>query len=123
MNHHAPIKLLDSGDILGNIWFDDEDLTATSDGVVSDPDITFTGITTNGDEDEDSLTLANPDTDNSLKVFMLKSKGHANDSVNITPANLIGGTKIVFDTLGQGCIMAHHSGYWVIVANNGGVIS
>jgi len=120
MNHHAGFKLLDTGQ---NIWNDDEDLTATSEGVAADPDICFTAITTNGDEDEDSLTLANPTTDNSLKVFVYKSHGHANDSVNITPANLIGGTKITFADLGMGCIMAHHSGYWVIVANNGGVIS
>lgn len=120
MNHHAPFKLLDSG---GNLWFDQEDLTATSEGVAADPDITFTAISTNGDEDEDSITVGTPDTDNSLKVFMLKAKAHTNDTVNVTPANLIGGTKILFNASGQGCIMARHSGYWVIVANNGGVIS
>jgi len=103
MNHHAGFKLLDTGQ---NIWNDDENLTATSEGVAADPDICFTAITTNGDEDEDSLTLANPTTDNSLKVFVYKSHGHANDSVNITPANLIGGTKITFADLGMGCIMA-----------------
>ncbi len=120
MFHHSPIKLESSGD---NIWYDQEDLTATSEGVAADPDITFCAITSNGDEDEDSITLANANTDNSLKVFLFKSRAHANDTVNVTPANLIGGTKIVFNAAGQGCIMAYHSGYWVIVANNGGTVS
>jgi len=58
-----------------------------------------------------------------LKVVVYKANGNAGDTVELTPANFLGGTKITFDTPGQGCILVFHGGYWVCCGNNGGVIS
>lgn len=117
-NQHSEVDLSDSS--LNEI--SQEDITATSGGVAADTTKTVTAFSSNGDQDEDSITLANASY-TAIKYFLFKSRADASDTVSITPANLIGGTKITFNTAGEGCAMVFHSGYWVIVANNGGTIS
>lgn len=85
-----------------------------------------TKVTTNGDSDEDNVTLA-AGVNGQIKMFSIVAVGNVADSVKITPASLIGGTQITFaaNPLGLGCIMVYDSGVagWIIVGNNGGVIS
>jgi hypothetical protein len=84
-----------------------------------------TEITTDGDSDEDALTLADGVTVGQIKVFVVKAVGNAADSVKITPATMLGGTKITFGAspLGKGCVMQWTSVGWVVVGNNGGTIA
>lgn len=101
-------------------------VTATSTGVVVALTSTIVHITTNGDSDEDALTLADG-VDGQIIMFAVISVGNAADSVKITPASMIGGTKITFPAspLGLGCIMQYDAGAdgWTVVGNNGGVIA
>lgn len=85
-----------------------------------------TEITTNGDSDEDNVTLA-AGVDGQIKMFSVVAVGNVADSIKITPASLIGGSQITFaaNPLGLGCIMVYDSGVagWIIVGNNGGTVS
>jgi hypothetical protein len=101
-----------------------ESITATSDGVAASLSTVGTHITTNGDEDLDNVTLADG-TVGQIKQFAIKAVGHANDSVKITPATMVGGTQITFaaSPIGLGCIMEYTSAGWVVIGNNGGTIA
>lgn len=88
-------------------------LTHTMSFLVSDGDT---------DNDEDTVSLANG-TVGAVKYFTYKTNTDGGDSVNVTPATMAGGSKITFDTAGEGCIMVFDGTSWVVVANNGGVIS
>jgi len=101
-------------------------ITATSETVAASVATVITEITTNGDADLDDVSLANG-VDGQIKIFSIVAVGNVADSVKITPASMVGGTQITFGAspLGLGCIMCYDSGVggWVVVANNGGVIS
>ena len=101
-------------------------VAATSEGVAIPVTATVVHITTNGDSDEDALTLADG-VDGQLMFFAVVAVGNASDSVKITPASMIGGTKITFaaDPLGLGCIMQYDLGAdgWTVVGNNGGTVA
>lgn len=101
-----------------------DSITATSEGVAAALTTVQTHITTNGDEDLDNVTLSNG-TEGQVKIFAVKAVGHANDSVKITPATMVGGTQITFGAspLGLGCSMVYTSAGWVVTGNNGGVIA
>ena len=104
-----------------------ESITATSSGVAANVDKVFTVINTNGDGDEDNVTLANPSGTNvGYKVFMVNVT--SGDTLKITPASLAGSnTKISFAdaSRNKGCILAWDQAdeSWVIVGNNGGTIA
>jgi len=101
-------------------------VTGASGGVAVAVTSTVVHITTNGDSDEDALTLVDG-VDGQLMYFSVIAVGNASDSVKITPASMIGGTKITFaaNPLGLGCIMQYDAGAdgWTVVGNNGGTIS
>jgi len=74
------------------------------------------------DTDEDTVALANG-TAGQIKMFVYLTDTDTGDSVNVTPTTGLGFTKIVFDTVGEGCSMIYTASGWAIVSNNGGVIS
>lgn len=102
-----------------------DEITATDAGVAASLTTVNTEVTTNGDSDLDNVTLANG-TSGQVKHIYCVAVGNAADSFKITPANMVGGTQITFaaNPLGLGCtlVYADNEG-WVVVANNGGVIS
>jgi len=101
-----------------------ESITATSDGEAASLLTLTTLITTNGDEDEDNVTLADG-VAGQIKIFAVIAEGNAADTVKITPANYAGGTQITFGAtpVGEGCIMVFDGTNWTVVANNGGTES
>ena len=101
-----------------------EAITATSETVVASLATINTDITTNGDSDEDNVSLANG-TVGQIKIFAICAVGNVADSVKITPATMVGGTQITFaaNPLGLGCILKYSASGWVVVGNNGGTIS
>lgn len=100
-----------------------EVLTSVSAGVAASLLVTTTLITTNGDTDEDNVTLADGYA-GQIKIFTVSVETAGGDSVKVTPANLNGGTQITFDgAVGDGCIMIFDGTNWNIVANNGGTIA
>lgn len=103
---------------------DVESITATSGGVAADLNTTTTLITTNGDQDEDNVTLADGQV-GQIKKFAVIAEGDAADTIKITPANLNGGTQITFSAtpVGEGCEMLFDGTAWNITSNNGGTIA
>ena len=101
-------------------------ITAVSAGTAASILTVVTEITTNGDMDEDDVTLADG-IDGQIKIFAVVVSGDSTDSVKITPANMIGGSKITFaaDPIGLGCMMVFDSGAggWCVVGNNGGTVA
>ena len=87
---------------------------------------TVTTIDTDGTPGLDRVTLANG-TNGQKKIFYIIGIGHANDSLEIVPASMIGGTQITFgaNCLGKGCEMMYNSTVpgWGVTGNNGGVIA
>jgi hypothetical protein len=102
-----------------------EEITATSAGVAASLAMVCTEVTTNGDADLDNVTLANG-ISGQLKHIYCVVLGNVGDTWKITPATMCGGTQITFSagTAGEGCILryADNEG-WVVVGNNGGVIT
>ncbi len=102
-----------------------DEITATAGGVAASLLTEATEITTDGGAALDSVTLANGYS-GQIKRFIVVAVGNAGDSVDITPATMVGGTQITFaaNPIGLGCIMqyADNEG-WVVVANNGGTIA
>ena len=100
-----------------------ESLTVESGGTAASVTQVVSFITTNGDGDEDAVTLADG-TIGQVKIFVSAVEGAGGDSYKITPAHMNGGTKITFDgTVGDGCTMIFDGTSWNIVSNNGGTIS
>lgn len=107
----------------GGLNYSWEDLTATDAGVAASLTVVSTFITTNGDTDEDNVTLADG-IKGQIKTFVVTVEGAGGDSVKVTPANLNGGTQITFDgTVGDGCTMQFDGTNWNIISNNGGTIA
>ncbi len=100
-------------------------VAAASEGVAALATSLVSAITTDGQADENAVTLANGGTVGQLKVFVVNIVGNAGDSVKITPATMLGGTKITFGAspLGKGCIFCWTAAGWVVVGNNGGTIA
>jgi len=109
--------------VSGQIYFGDEDITASVAGVAASIDVLTTGITTDGLGGLSMITLTDTNANYLLKAFILKSKANAGDSVKVVPAHTDYFASITFNTVGQGCIMVCHGGRWLIVANNGGTIA
>ena len=100
-----------------------EDLTGASEGVAASVVVYTSFVTTDGDGDENALTLADG-TKGQIKVFVTAVETAGGDSYKITPAHMNGGTKITFDaTVGDGCTMIFDGTSWNIISNNGGTIS
>ena len=98
-------------------------ITATNAGVAASLATLRTEVTTNGDEDEDSVTLANGYAGQVKHIYCVV-EGHTNDTWSITPATMCGGTKIAFAGAGEGCILVYADNEgWVVTGNNGGTIS
>lgn len=100
-----------------------EDLTGASEGVAASVVVYTTFVTTDGDGDENALTLADG-VKGQVKIFVSAVEGAGGDSYKITPAHMNGGTKITFDAVvGDGCTMIFDGTSWNIISNNGGTIS
>ena len=100
-----------------------ENLTGASEGVAASIVVVTTFVVTDGDGDENALTLADGTT-GQIKIFVTKTEGAGGDTYKITPAHMNGGTKITFDaTIGDGCTMIFDGTAWNIISNNGGTIA
>ncbi len=110
----------------GKCIYTPDAITSDNAGVAASISTVVTEITTDGDSNEDNVTLANG-VDGQVKIFAVVAAGNAADSIKITPANMIGGTKITFaaDPTGLGCMMIYDSGVggWCVVGNNAGTIA
>ncbi len=110
----------------GKCIYTPDAITSDNAGVAASVSTVVTEITTDGDSNEDNVTLANG-VDGQIKIFAVVAAGNAADSVKITPANMIGGTKITFaaDPTGDGCMMVFDSGVggWCVVGNNAGTVA
>ena len=95
-----------------------ESITSTSGvgGTTSSTWKLITYITTNGDEDEDNVTLVDAPAAGMLKIYIVKALGHANDTVKVTPTNLNGASFITFNGVGQGCILSFDGTNWNILS-------
>jgi len=99
-----------------------EDITSTSEGVSASVDYETTFVTTDGGSDLNRIGLADG-YEGQTKYISCVVEGDAADTWSIRPDNMIGGTKITFTGIGEGCILKMHSAGWVVVGNNGGTIS
>jgi hypothetical protein len=107
----------------GRMIYSYEDLTVSSAGTAASVEVVVSVITTNGDADEDAVTLADG-TKGQIKIFVSAVEGAGGDSYKVTPANMNGGTKITFDgVVGDGCTFLFDGTSWNIISNNGGTIS
>jgi len=101
-----------------------DSVTSDNAGVAASVSTPVTLITTDGDSNEDNVTLADGST-GQIKHFAVVAAGNAADSIKITPSNMAGGSKITFaaDPTGLGCSMVFDGTNWAIFANNGGTIA
>ena len=108
----------------GRCVFTPDSITSDNAGVAASVSTLLTLITTDGDSNEDNVTLADGQA-GQVKIFSVIAAGNAADSVKITPANMAGGTKITFaaDPTGLGCMMVFDGTNWTVAANNGGTIA
>ena len=108
----------------GKCIYTPDAITSDNAGVAASVSTCLTQITTDGDSNEDNVTLADG-VDGQLKIFAVVAAGNAADSVKITPANMAGGSKITFaaDPTGLGCSMIFDGTNWTVVGNNGGTIA
>ena len=102
-----------------------DSITSDNAGVAASINTGVTLITTDGDSNEDNVTLADGLIAGQIKHFAVIAAGNAADSIKITPANMAGGTKITFaaDPTGLGCSMVFDGTNWTVFANNGGTIA
>lgn len=102
-----------------------DSITADNGGTAASVSTVVTLITTDGDSNEDNVTLADGSSAGQIKHFAVVAAGNAADSVKITPANMAGGSKITFaaDPTGLGCSMVFDGTSWTVFANNGGTIA
>lgn len=122
---------LNASDASGNITLTGavactpDSITSDNAGVAASVNTGITLITTDGDSNEDNVTLADGLLAGQIKHFAVIAAGNPADSVKITPANMAGGSKITFaaDPTGLGCTMVFDGTNWTVVANNGGTIS
>jgi hypothetical protein len=108
----------------GRCVYTPDAITSDNAGVAASVSTVLTQITTDGDSNEDNVTLADGSA-GQMKIFAVVAAGNAADSIKITPANMAGGTKITFaaDPTGLGCTMIFDGTNWTVVANNGGTIA
>ena len=108
----------------GKCIFTPDSVTSDNAGVAASVSTFLTLITTDGDSNEDNVTLADG-VAGQVKMFAVVAAGNAADSIKITPANMAGGSKITFaaDPTGLGCTMCFDGTNWSVVANNGGTIA
>ena len=111
--------------VTGSYVLTPDSITSDNAGVVASINTPVTLITTDGDSNEDNVTLADGVAAGQIKHFAVIVAGNAADSIKITPANMAGGTKITFaaDPTGLGCTMVFDGTNWSVVANNGGTIA
>jgi hypothetical protein len=84
----------------------EEDVTATSAGVALSLNTPVHWITTNGDEDLDNLTLADGSVDGERHYISVVAKGHANDTLKVTPTSPGSLTHVTWGTLVVGsCVV------------------
>jgi len=102
-----------------------DSITSDNAGVAASVNTLTTLITTDGDSNEDNVTLIDGLVAGQIKHFAVVAAGNAADSVKITPSNMAGGSKITFaaDPTGLGCTMVFDGTNWCVVANNGGTIA
>ena len=109
----------------GAVAFTPDSITSDNAGTVASINTSVTLITTDGDSNEDAVTLSDGVIAGQIKHFAVIAAGNAADSIKITPANMAGGTKITFaaDPTGLGCSMVFDGTNWTVFANNGGTIA
>ena len=109
----------------GIIFATPNSITATNAGVAADITTTCTAVTTDGDSDQDNVTLINGVYPGMQKFIYCVAVGNVADTFKITPTKLLGGTRISFDApcVGKGCTLIWATQGWVLVGTNGGVIS
>jgi hypothetical protein len=97
----------------GRCVYTPDSITSDNAGVAASVSTVITQITTDGDSNEDNVTLADG-VAGQLKIFAVVAAGNAADSIKITPANMAGGTKITFaaDPTGLGCSMIFDGTNW-----------
>ena len=102
-----------------------DSITSDNAGVAASINTVTTLITTDGDSNEDNVTLADGLLAGQIKHFVVIAAGNAADSIKITPANMAGGTKITFaaDPTGLGCSMVFDGTNWAVFGNNAGTIA
>lgn len=107
----------------GQIFPSDEDKTSSASGVAASLNVLTTGITTDGTGNLSMITITDTAANYLMKIFVVKSKANAGDTVKIVPAHTDYFASITFNAVGQGCILICHGSRWLIVANNGGTIA
>lgn len=109
----------------GAVAYTPDSITSDNAGTAASINTVVTLITTDGDSNEDNVTLADGVIAGQIKIFSVIVAGNAADSVKITPANMAGGSKITFgaDPTGLGCMMVFDGTNWSVASNNGGTIA
>jgi hypothetical protein len=108
----------------GKLAYSYEVLAAESGGTAASIVVVTSFVTTNGDSDEDAITLANGTNIGQIKIFVSSVETAGGDSYKVTPVSLNGGTQITFDgVVGDGCTMQWDGTAWNIISNNGGTIA
>ena len=77
---------------------------------------TFSTRFTTGGAETGTLAAGN---DGQLKAIVMEGDG--GDMV-ITVTNLVGGTTLTFDAVGDGCLLLYTDSKWYVIGNNGVVI-
>lgn len=99
-----------------------ESVTITSDGVALDVSKPVHLITTNGDEDEDTGTLADGTIPGEVHYIFLVALGHANDDWKITPAHPRTATSVYWrgtKGVGHSVILLWTGSCWDIIGGCG----
>jgi len=68
----------------------------------------------------DEVSLADGTT-GQIKIFTLKADTETT-GLKIVPAHLAGGTYILLEDVGDGCVLVYDGTSWIVVGNNGGTI-
>lgn len=105
-----------------------EQITATSAGVAASLTAQVTQVTTNGDSDNDDVTLADGTIDGQVKQVALIAEGNASDTWAVTPANFTQGATVNWgntNALGEGATFQwdNGAGAWDLIDLNGGTVN
>lgn len=102
-----------------------DSITSDNGGTAASVNTVVTLVTTDGDSNEDSVTIADGLVAGQIKIISVIAAGNAADSVKFVPANFSQGTKITFsaDPTGKGASFLWDGSNWNVYSNNGGTIA
>ena len=97
-------------------------VAAVAAGVAHAPEAGIALITSDGGG-ADNVTIADGTTAGQELKLIFAVEGAGGDTVFVTPANMLGGSTITLNAVGDGVVIVWTAAGWSVVANNGATLA